>query len=381
MGGSVLRQWLTSFGLLAALAAAAPAWADDLVYIGSRVDAHGQGIFAARFNPANGHLTAIGPVAEIARPTLVIPHPSLPVVYAVSELGNEGDVDASVVSLAVDRATGQLKALNTVRTGGGATDMSIDPVSRTLFVANYGVGQATWIPILPDGKLGKTTAVQATFGKGPDERQDSPHPHGIRVDPSHHFALVADLGADKVFVFRFDAATRQFYPAQPAFSATAAGSGPRQLAFHPNGRFVYVLNQISSDVLTYWWDAAHGRLTPVQALATELPSFKGVKSAAHIEVSADGRFVYASNRGSDSLVVFAVNAQSGRLTEIQRLAAQGKLPFGFAIHSSGRWMVVTNNASNTVTVFALDPATGRLSPTSETLAVPQPANITFFPNP
>ena len=372
-----MRNWLLLLGLLAAFAP--PAQADDLVYFGTRNDKAGEGIFAARFDAATGKLTPIGTVAVMPRPTLVIPHPSLPVVYAVSELGNEGDVEASVSALAVDKTTGQLKPLNTVRTGGGATDMSIDTVSKSLFVANYGAGQLSWLPILPDGKLGMVTAIQATYGQGPDERQDRQHPHGVRVDPSHHFVLVADLGADKVFVFRFDAATRQLVPAQPGFAATAIGSGPRQLAFHPNGQFLYVLNQINSEVLTYRWDAKLGRLTQVQALPTELPTFKGVKSAAHIEASADGRFVYASNRGSDSLVVYAVNARKGSLSEVQRMPAPGKIPFGFALHSSGRWMVVTNNASNTASVFAVDPASGKLTLTAGTMAVSQPANVTFFP--
>ena len=372
----MLRAWMLSIWLCAL---AAPALADDLVYFGSRVDAAGQGIFAARFDPTNGHLTPIGQVAQIARPTLLVPHPSLPVVYAVSELGNEGDVDASLVSLSVDRASGALKPMNTIRTGGGATDMSIDTVSKSLFVANYGVGQLTWLPLLADGRLGAATAIQATWGKGPDARQDAPHPHGVRVDPSHHFALVADLGADKLFVFRFDAATRQLAPATPGFVATKAGSGPRQLAFAPNGRFVYALMQISSEVVTYRWDAPRGRLTPVQVLPTELPTFKGVKSAAHIETSSDGRFVYVSNRGSDSLVVYAVNAKTGALSEIQRLPTNAKIPFGFALHSSGRWMVVTNQGSNTVSVFGVDPASGKLTPTAETMAMPQPANVMFLP--
>ena len=356
-----------------------PALADDLVYFGTRSDKAGEGVFAARFDAATGKLTPIGTVAEIARPTLVIPHPALPVVYAVSELGNDGKADASVSSLAVDRASGKLAPLNTVRTGGGATDMAIDAASKTLFVANYGAGQISWLPLLADGKIGAVTAVQATVGKGPDERQDGPHPHGVRVDPSHHFALAADLGADKVFIFRFDAATRQFFPATPASVSLATGSGPRQLVFHPNGKILYVLTQVSSELLTYRWDAAHGTLQRVQLLPTELADFKGVKSGAHIEVSADGRFVYASNRGSDSFVVYAVNPQTGALTEIQRLSAGGKIPIGFAIHPSGKWLVSVNNGSNTALVFAVDPATGKLTPTPGALAVPQPANVTFLP--
>jgi 6-phosphogluconolactonase len=339
----------------------------------------GYGIFGARFDLRTGHLTGLGSVAEIERPTWLLAHPSLPILYSVSELGNDGRSEASIFSLAVDAATGKLREVNKVGSGGGgATYMALDPASRTLFVANYGTGQVSALPIMVDGSLGAVAAVRRDYGFGPNPRQKSPHAHSVALDPSHHFVLVPDLGADRIFVYRFDPATRQLTQADRAYEPLPAGSGPRHLVFHPGGRFVILDTEFSAQIRTYRWDSHHGLLQLVQTLSTAAADYKGQNSAAEVAVSRDGRFVYVSNRGEDTVVVYSMNARTGMLTEMQRVSSQGKGPWGFGLDPSGHWMLVTNQASESIAVLTVDPKTGKLGATSESLSLPKPVSVTFL---
>jgi 6-phosphogluconolactonase len=351
----------------------------NLVYFGTRASGPGQGIFAARFDATSGHLSPIGLVADIARPTWLIAHQTLPVLYAVSEVGNDGLSEASVFSLAANKTTGELGIMNSVGSGGGgATHLAIDTASSTLFVANYGTGQVSWLPMLPDGRLGLAMAVESNYGTGPHRRQAAPHAHGVEVDPSHRFVLAADLGADRIFVYHFNLATRQLIPAAPAFVSVSPGSGPRHLVFHPNGRFLFVVTELSAQVVSYRWDAKYGHLQHVQTLSVDEPAFTGDKSAAHIETSHDGRYVYVSDRGANSMVVYAVSSQTGKLSEVQRISCGGKTPWSFSFDTSGRWILVANYGSNTIAVFAVDPGTGKLIAAPESLSITQPSNVTFL---
>jgi 6-phosphogluconolactonase len=367
-------------GLSLALVAVVARAADDaeLVYFGTRGSGEGQGIYAARFDPKSGHLSALGRVAEIARPTWLVVHPKLPILYSVSETGNDGHSESAIFSLAVDRSTGALRVLNHMSSGGGgATHLAVDGASRTLFVAHYGTGQVSSLPIQPDGSLGAVVSNQTHSGSGPNPRQTSPHAHAVAVDPSRRFVLSADLGADRIFIYRLDAASHQLSPAEPAFEQVTPGSGPRHLAFHPNGRWVFVLTELSAEVLAYRWD--HGHLQLVQTATTLAPDFAGKKSGAEIALSRNGRYLYISNRGENAIVVYAVNARTGALHEEQRIGSQGEVPWSFAFDPSGRWMLVANETSGNVAVFKVDPATGRLAATEESLSVPHADNVTFLP--
>jgi len=338
----------------------------------------GYGIFGARFDAQTGHLTGLGPVAEIVRPTWLLAHPSLPILYSVTEIGNDASIEASVFSLAADTVTGKLHEVNKVDSGGdGATYLALDSTSRTLFVANYGTGQVSALPIMADGSLGAPASVRRDYGFGPNPRQKSPHAHSVALDPSHHFVLVPDLGADRIFVYRFDPATRQLTQADRAYEPLPAGSGPRHLVFHPGGRFVILDTEFSAEVRIYRWDARHGLLKLVQTLPTAAANYKGQNSAAEVAISRDGRFVYVSNRGEDTLVVYSMSPGTGMLSEVQRISSPGKGPWSFAIHPGGHWMLVANQASNSIAVLQVDPKTGMLSPTSEGLSVPKPSNVTF----
>jgi 6-phosphogluconolactonase len=363
--------------------------ASELVYFGTHTqnlpnatmqeEATGHGIFAARLDARTGHLRSLGPVAEVDRPTWIVADPTRPILYSVSEMGNDGRTEDSVFAFAVDPASGTLRPLSKTSSGGsGATHLAVDPASHTLFVAHFGSGQVSALPILADGSLAAVASVRRDYGFGPNPRQKSPHAHAVAVDPSNHFVLVADLGADRIFVYRFDVGTRQLSQADPAFAAVTRGAGPRHLVFHPNGRFLFLDTELSAQLLSFRWDAHRGRLHLLQTLATMPPDYQGPKSAAEIRVSHDGRFVYVSNRGDDTIVGYSVNPRTGMLSEIQRIPSGGKTPWSFELDATGRWLLAANEASSTVTVLGIDPQTGQLRATSETLPVPKPVSVTFL---
>ena len=378
-----LRHQRIAFGLCLALmsgpalaAKPRPVPASSIVYIGT----HGSAIFSARLNTRTGKLSPLGQAAEIERPTWLVVDPRRPVLYSVSETGNDGKTQGEVYSFSVEPLSGRLTTLSKVESGGGgATHLAYDQRSSTVFVANFGGGQVSAIPVQSDGALQPVSAIQTDVGSGPHPRQASAHAHGVTIDPSGRYVLSPDLGADRVFVYRFTAASRQLAPADVASEATPAGSGPRHLVFSPNGRFAYLATELNGEIRTYRWDARAGRLNLVQALPIDGPDFKGERSVAEVMVSKDGRFVYVSNRGENQLQVYAVNRATGALTERQAIGGGVDIPWSFGIDPSGRWMVVANENSSTVTTFRIDKANGRLRALDQTLTVPKPVAIAFYP--
>lgn len=376
MWRALLLSMVFGFVFAAAPSRAAEHW----VYFGNRSTEPGQGIAAARFDSKTGRLTPAGVVADVNRPTWLLAHPTLPVIYAVSDPTGEAQSESNVFAFSADKATGKLSTLNNVASGGGgATHLTFDTESKSIFVAHFRTGHVSWLPVADDGRLGDLYAKQSNYGTGPHRRQTSPHAHGVVVDPSHRYVLAADLGADRVFVYRFDTATHQLTSGTPPFVSLAPGSGPRHLAFHPSGRFVFLVTELSADLVSYRWDAESGALQQVQIVPMDEPSFAGARNAAHIQASSDGRFVYASNRGANSMQVYAVDEQTGRLTEVQRISATGKTPWDFSLDPTGRWLLVANNASNSINVFSVDPASGKLTPGEAWLPINQPSNVTFLP--
>jgi 6-phosphogluconolactonase len=372
---------------LTALPAYAASHHDELVYIGThgsgkdQQDKAQQGIYAARFDTQTGHFAPLGLQVELERATWLVIHPTLPIIYTVAESREGSATESNIHSFAIDKTSGKLTPINQVAAGGlDATHMDLDPASKTLFVASYASGTLTALPLQVDGSLGPVVSTQKDYGTGPHPRQKMPIAHGVAADPSHHYVLVADLGADRIFVYHFDGATRALTPGQPPFAATAAGSGPRHLVFHPNGKFLYVETELTADLLVYGWDAKIGRLQPVQTVSPYPADYSGKeKSAGELAVSADGRFVYISLRGDqDSIVGYAVNQRDGTLKEIQRVPCNGKTPWSFGLDPTGRWMLVTNEASDSVSVLHIDPATGLLTVTNESLSIPKPVTVVFY---
>jgi len=349
-----------------------------LVFVGTHTGGPGQGIFAVRLNEQTGALTAGGVAAEVERPTWLERDPQRDIVYSVSETGNDGKSNGAVFSLAIDRAAGTLRVISKVDSGGGgATHLSYDPRSRMLFVANYGTGQVSAIPVGRDGVLAPVSSVQRQTGSGPNKRQQSAHAHAAVVDPSGRFVLSADLGADKVFVYRYVAASRSLEPAKTPFLAFPGGTGPRHIAFSPRGAFAFVDAELTGQVFTLRWNAQTGSLSQTSVVALDAPDYTGTRSAAELATSSDGRFLYVSNRGQNLLHVFSIDRKTGALTEIQRLSCGGLVPWSFKTDPTGKWLIVANEASSSLAVFSVDRATGKLRDTNNRLDVPKPVTLTF----
>jgi 6-phosphogluconolactonase len=352
----------------------------ELVYVGTQQAE----IRALRFDASTGELTMIGPVAVAPKSTWVTwvtAHPRLPILYAVvDDEAREG----SIIAYAVDRGTGSLTKVNEIGSGGnGTANLSLDIPSMTLLAANYGSGSVSSVAVNHNGSVGALVSTITETGSGPNHRQASAHAHNAVVDPSGRYVLVPDLGADRVFVYRFDRAGHALAPDiganrnnSRAFVAPL-GSGPRHLAFGSSGRYVYLLTELTAEIMVLRWDASQGRLSLVQTVPMTSRDFAGVKSGAEIEVSRDGRFVYAENRAENALLVYHADPDSGKLSLVQRTSAGGDRPWTFAIDLSGRWLLVANQRSGRVNAFSIDPASGMVSDTGQSVEVPSPISVAF----
>lgn len=371
---TVLGALTASVPLLAAAPAqAAPTRTGDLLYIGT----WGQGqVHAVRFDPVHGTMTSLGSVAQVSS-NWVAAHPTRPVLYVA---GSEQGGYIRVFRVADDSGAllqiGEIETESVPAGSGGLSYIGVDRRSDTLLVADFAAGTAATVPIGGDGGLGAVASRVQETGSGPHPRQQGPHPHHVVIDPSRRFALVADFGADRVFVHRYDPATRALSaagtPDGPGSYATAPGSGPRRLAFHPNGRTVFLLNELTADIQTLEWDARQGLLAHRQSLTTNAPDHTGTTSAAELAISRDGRFVYVSNRGENTLVVFSADRRTGLLAEVQRIPCAGATPWSFTLHPGGRWLFVANEVSSTVNLFRVDPGSGQLTDTGTSVPVPNP---------
>ena len=293
--------------------------ADDyFMYLGTYT-AHGaKGIYAYRFQPSTGKLTSMGAVATTPSPSFLVIHPNGRFLYAANE--NDPTIAAGkdnyVSAFAINEATGQLHFLNNMSAHGGwPCHLSIDKTGSTLFVANYDSGSVASLPIQADGKLGNAATVDQHKGKSVNpERQAGPHAHFLAPSPDNRYALSADLGLDQVLIYHFDPATSRLTPNTPPFAALKPGTGPRHLAFHPNGKFAYVNGEMDSTVTTFAYDANAGTLKALQTLSTLPAGFKGTNSTAEIQTDRAGKFLFVSNRGHDSIAIFSIDKTAGTLT-------------------------------------------------------------------
>lgn len=351
-----------------------------LVYFGTYTGAKSRGIYVAPFDAATGRIGALRLAAETRNPSFLALHPTRPLLYAVNETGDyEGQKAGAVTAFALDPATGDLRAINQVSTrGADPCHLSVDAKGRHLLVANYSGGSVISLPLRDDGGLQAEGTFVQHAGTGADpKRQSGPHAHMIEPDPANRFVLAADLGLDEILVYRFDAGRGTLEPSDPPYAKLAPGTGPRHFAFSPDGRDLYVLGEMRIGVTAFKYDA--GRLTEYQTItamaggAAPTPADSGAEIAMH----PSGRFVYTSQRGPDDIAVFARDAATGRLTLVEHVASGGKTPRGFGIDPSGRWMLVGNQRSDSVAVFAIDPKAGRLTPTGQTAEVGAPVAVTF----
>jgi 6-phosphogluconolactonase len=348
---------------------------ESLVYFGTYTGAKSQGIYVSRFDPATGRLSAPELAAETQNPSFLAVHPGGHYLYAVNEADHTGTVSA----FALDTNTGKLTPLNRQASGGsGPCHLAVDATGKCLLVANYNSGSIAALPIHSDGSLGEaTTTIQHTGSSVNPARQTGPHAHFICLSPDNRFALNCDLGLDKVFAYRLDADTAKLSPGDPPFANVAPGSGPRHLTFSPDGKFVYVINEMASTISTFADDATNAALAEMQMLSTLPTDFSGNNTAAEIIMHPSGKFLYASNRGDDSIAVFAVDQKSGLLTFIECQSTQGRTPRHFVIDPTGHWLLAENQASDSVVVFSIDADTGKLKPNGQTIAVGAPVCAVF----
>lgn len=377
---SIKRLAFSVAAALALLAFSAPA-ADTLVYFGTYTTPKSKGIYVSRLNVATGALSAPTLAAEATSPSFLAVHPSKRFLYAVNEVNTFEGKPAGVVSGFAIGATGALSAVNQQSSGGtGPAHLVVDREGRNVLVANYGGGSVAVLPIDRDGRLQPASAfVQHTGSSVNADRQKAPHAHGIVMEPKNRLAYVADLGLDKVLIYRLDAAKGSLVPSEPAFAAVQPGSGPRHVALDPKGRFAYVINEMTCTITAFSRDAKSGALTEVQTVST-LPDGQQVEkgfSTAEIAVHPSGRFLYGSNRGHNSIAAFVIDAASGRLTPIEHEPTQGSTPRGFGIDPSGAWLLVGNQRSDSVVVLKIDAKSGRLDPVGPPIELGSPVSVEF----
>ena len=337
-----------------------------------------KGIYTFRYDAGTGKATGLRLTIETPDPSFLAIHPSGKYLYAVNESGK----NSLVTAFALDAKTGNLTQLNqTSSLGEDPCYIAFDQTGKYILIANYTSGNLVVFPILPDGRIGEKTALfQDTGALGPNkERQEGPHAHWIETGADNHFVLAADLGLDEILIFQFDAAKGTLAPHMPPSATLKAGSGPRHAAFSPNGKFLFVVSELASTATSFSFDSKKGALKQINSVSTLPPDFSGRNDVAEVAVHPNGRFLYVSNRGVDSIALFEIDPKKGTLTQMGGVPTGGKEPRHFALDPAGNFMFVENQLSDTIVVFHVDANTGQLTPTGDTLPVPSPVCLKFIP--
>jgi len=353
-----------------------------LLYVGTYTEKDSKGIYAFRYDAASGELTPAGLAAETTNPSFLAVDPSHRFLYAVNEVSKYKDAASGAVSaFAIDPPRGKLTLLNQLPSrGADPCYVSLDKTGKYVLVANYAGGSAAVFPVLQDGRLGDSSAFIQLVGSSVNhERQAGPHAHWIETTADNRFVVIADLGADQLHVYRFDPVHGALGENDPGFAALDRGAGPRHVAFHPNGKAAYVVNELNSTVTSFSYDPRRGAFSPLHTVSTLQPNFSGKNSTAEIHVHPNGKFLYVSNRGDDSITVFALDPAHGTLMTVDRVSSQGKTPRNFEIDPTGTRLFVANQATGNIVVFAIDAKTGKLTPTGQVLQVPAPVCLKFVP--
>ena len=352
--------------------------APKFAYVGSYTskerNGRGEGINVYRIDAATGTWTHVQLLKGLDNPSWLTLDRRQRVIYAAH---GDGEV---ATAYRVDEQTGQLSALGSQSTKGkNGVRLGVDASNRFVVLANYASGTVAVLPINADGSLGPVTDLPALPGKpGPHRaEQASSHPHDVVFDPSDRFIVVPDKGLDAVFAFRLDTVSGKLVPADPPSVASRPGAGPRHADFHSSKPVAYMLNELDSTITTFRFDAERGSLTPLQVITTLPPTFTGNNTTSEIAVAPSGRFVYSSNRGHDSLAIFAVDDDAGTLTPVGWEPTQGKAPRFFAIEPSGTFLYAANMDSDTIVTFRVDQRSGRLTPTGQIIKTGSPSSIVF----
>ncbi|MBX3177089.1 MAG: lactonase family protein [Candidatus Hydrogenedentes bacterium] len=343
------------------------------VYVGTYTSGESEGIYHFTFDAETGKAGEPLLAVQTENPNFLALHPELPVLYAA---GRAQDKDV-VTAFSINRETGALTLLNEQPAGGsGPCHVAVTPDGKLAAVANYGDGSVSVYPVGEDGALGESTANFKHEGSGPDERrQQGPHAHSVNFDPTGQYLVVADLGIDKLMIYKRDGNT--MVPNDPAFGETPPGGGPRHFAFHPSQPYAYVVNEMGNTVTAYAWDAETGALDPLQTAGTLPTNFHGNNTTAHIEVHPGGGYVYASNRGHDSIAIFAVDQETGRIAARGQKKSGGVRPRNFTQDPSGAWLLAANQDTHDIHVMKINPDSGALGSTGEIVRVPSPVCLVF----
>jgi 6-phosphogluconolactonase len=385
------RPGLRLSALALVLAVAAPSCAPEdslpaeaaeqgiLFLVGTYTRGESRGIYRFRLHPKEGRIEPLGLAADATSPSFLALHPSGRLLYSVNEMGEfQGQPTGAVSAYALDPETGALDLLNQVSSGDrGPCHLAVDPSGRFLLVANYGGGSLSLIPIRGDGSLEDPVRVVRHEGSGAHpQRQQAPHVHCVRFQPGTGLAFVADLGVDRIFRYRLDADSGELSSADPPFLELAPGAGPRHVDFSPDGDALYVAGELDSTITTF-------RVAPgsepekSQTVSTLPPGFAESNSTAEIRVSPDGRFVYISNRGHDSIAVFRAAGPRGELEWVAHASTRGRTPRNFNLDPSGRFLIVANQNSDSLAFFRIDPETGELEPVGNPVPAPSPVCVLF----
>lgn len=351
-----------------------------LVYVGAYASGPNRGIVHFRWDDASGQLEPRGLAAEVVNPSFLAIHPNRRWLYAVSEIDRfQGQPGGAITAFAVDPATGRLQQLNQRGTQGAhPCHVTVHPNGKFVLVANYSGGSVAVFPLSADGHLEPVAGFVQHQGSGINpKRQEGPHAHGIYPDAAGRFVYVPDLGLDQVLVYRFED-DGCLDPNAPPAATLKPGSGPRHLCFHPQRPLVYVVNELLSTVTVFTNHPALGTLHEIQGISTLPSDFAGESTTAEIEVHPSARFLYASNRGHDSITVFAIDQATGRLAFRSATSTLGKTPRHFAVAPNGRWLLAANQASNSIVVFRIDAETGGLTPVGQPIPAASPVCLQFW---
>lgn len=379
------RQFIKTggLGLLGTLAFPTEVWPKPkrhlTLYVGTYTTGSSEGIYGYEMDRVTGALSRFGSFKSI-NPSFLTIDRQRRFLYAVNEINDfGGQPSGSVSAFAIDPATRHLRFLNEQATrGADPCHLSLDRKRRALLVANYTGGSVTVLPVRPDGTLDPATDVKRHEGAGIKEQQKGPHAHCVILDRRERHALVADLGIDKVMVYRFQRSPGRLTSNNPAWAELKPGAGPRHLSLHPNGKYLYVINELDSTLTSFAYNEDKGTLIAIDNLSTLPGDFSGVSYCADVHVSPSGRFLYGSNRGHNSIVVFEINKRTGKPSLLQHVSTEGDWPRNFTLDPTGRFLLVANQRSDNVVTFAIDPRSGRLQPTGRNETIPAPVCLRFL---
>ncbi len=356
---------------------------DYTALLGTYTDTDSRGIYAVRLNAETGALSTPELVAELSNPEFLALHPNGHLVYALTQVkSSDGKSSGAVAAFTLAPDTGQLTALNVQSANGGSlTHLAVDATGRMLVAASYGAGYVTSFPIESNGRLGARASFLNQAGPlGPkSDRQNAPHPHSVTLSPDNRLAYVADLGVDRVFAYQLAPEQGSIVLHEASSVTIASGSGPRHTKFSPDGKSFYILDELDGTVTACRYDAVRNMAEPFQRVSTTPDGYTGRQSCSEIRVHPSGRFVYAANRGNNTLAVFARDPATGTLTRIEAVSTGGETPRNFSLTPDGAWLLCAHQTTNNLTVFKVDAATGRLTATANTARVAKAVCVLFLP--